>query len=90
MLGGRVKIRWDDEKNRVLKFQRGVSFREMVRQRMIAIVDHPSRPGQQKMLFEYKGYVWAVPFVAYGDEAFLKTMYPCRKYTKLYKGELNK
>ena len=72
----------------MLKFQRGVSFEEMLRERVIAIVDHPGRPHQKKMLFEYQSYVWAVPYVVQGDEAFLKTMYPCRKYTKLFRGDL--
>ena len=83
-----MKVRWCAEKSRVLKYQRGVSFEEMMKQRMIAIVDHPQRPHQFKMLFEYQGYVWAVPFVVQGDEAFLKTMYPCRKYTKLFRREV--
>ena len=82
-----MKIRWCAEKNRVLKYQRGVTFGEMLRHRVIGIVDSPGRPGQRKLLFEYHGYVWVVPFVAQGDEVFFKTMYPCRKYTKLYKGE---
>ena len=83
-----MKVRWCVEKDRVLKYQRGVSFKEMLMHRRIAIVDNPKRPGQQKILFEYEGYVWVVPFVAHGDEIFLKTMYPCRKYTKLYRGEI--
>ena len=83
-----MKARWCVEKDRVLKYQRGVSFGEMMKQRMIAIVDHPQRAHQKKMLFEYQGYVWVVPFVAQGDEIFLKTIYPCRKYTKLYRGEI--
>jgi hypothetical protein len=41
------------------------------------------------MLFEYKGKMWVVPFVDSEKERFLKTLYPSRKYTKLYeKGEL--
>lgn len=37
------------------------------------------------MLFEYRGYVWVVPYVETGGELFLKTLFPSRKYTKLYK-----
>lgn len=37
------------------------------------------------MLFEYRGYVWVVPYVADENEIFLKTLYPSRKYTTLHK-----
>ena len=38
------------------------------------------------MLFEYRKYVWLVPFVQEENgDIFLKTLYPSRKYTKLYK-----
>lgn len=36
------------------------------------------------MLFEYKGQIWVVPYAAEGEDIFLKTLYPSRKYTKLY------
>jgi len=39
------------------------------------------------MLFEYKGYIWVVPFVKANGEIFLKTLYPSRKYTKIYRKE---
>jgi hypothetical protein len=37
------------------------------------------------MLFECKGYIGIVPFVESGDELFLKTLFPSRKYTQLWK-----
>ena len=41
------------------------------------------------MLFKLKGYIWIVPYVEEKDYIFLKTLYPSRKFTKLYKkGEL--
>ena len=39
------------------------------------------------MLFEYKGYIWVVPFVKSSEEMFLKTLYPSRKYTTIYRKE---
>jgi hypothetical protein len=68
----------------VLKYQRGVSFKKILSQRRVAITDNPKWPGQRKMLFEYNNYIWVVPFVALGDEIFLKTLYPSRKHTKKY------
>ena len=37
------------------------------------------------MFFERGGYVWVIPFIQGEDELFLKTFYPSRKYTRLYK-----
>jgi nucleoside permease NupC len=35
------------------------------------------------MLFDYKNYIWIVPFVRNKDGSlFLKILYPSRKYTK--------
>ena len=39
------------------------------------------------MLFKHRGYIWVVPYVETKDEIFLKTMFPSRKYTKLYNKE---
>ncbi len=73
-----------------MKYQRGVSFEELLRERVITTVDHPARSDQHLMLFEREGYVWVVPCVTEGNETFLKTLYPCRKYTRLYReGRLN-
>lgn len=53
--------------------------------RLIAVKEHPARKHQSVLLFEYKSYIWIVPFVVKGQEVFLKTLFPSRKYTKLYK-----
>ena len=38
------------------------------------------------MLFEYKRYIWIVPYVINkSGDIFLKTLFPSRKYTKMYK-----
>lgn len=37
------------------------------------------------MFFERESYVWVIPFVVGENEIFLKTLYPSRKYTRLYK-----
>lgn len=82
-------IRWALSKSEELKRQRGVSFEEIVRARLVAIVEHPSRMHQSLLLFEHNSYIWVVPFVVQGDEVFLKTLFPSRKYTKKWKkGEL--
>lgn len=82
-------FRWSELKSARLKRTRGVSFDEIIQAKLVGTTEHPKRPGQYLMLFEHKNYVWAVPCVEQGDDVFLKTLYPSRKYTKLYqRGEL--
>ena len=78
-------VSWNELKSRRLKQTRGISFEELLLGTFIQIEENPKHAGQQIMLFELKGYVWVVPFVEKGDEVFLKTIYPSRKYTKRYR-----
>ncbi|MDP2940502.1 MAG: toxin [Candidatus Omnitrophota bacterium] len=82
-------MRWSQLKSERLKRTRGVSFEEIISSQLIAVKSHPKRSGQNIMLFKLKGYIWIVPYVEEKDYIFLKTLYPSRKFTKLYrKGEL--
>lgn len=82
-------IKWSFVKNRRLKKVRGVSFEEILAAKFITVKQHPGRENQNIMLFKYNSYVWVVPYVMAGEDIFLKTLFPSRKYTKLYKrGEL--
>ncbi len=82
-------IRWSQLKSERLKKTRGVSFEEIISSELIAIKSHPKRVDQSIMLFKLKGYVWIVPYVEEKEYIFLKTLYPSRKFTKLYlRGEL--
>jgi len=78
-------IRWSLTKNAELKRKRGVSFEEIMRADLLEIMEHPKRANQRVMLFEHKNYIWVVPFVDRGDQIFLKTLFPSRKFTKLWK-----
>ncbi len=78
------QYRWSETKSRRLKVTRGASFEDVLSGRLIDIVEHPSKPHQQKMIIEYRDYCWAVPFVMEGDVRFLKTLYPSRHATKYY------
>ena len=72
-----------------MKRERGVSFEDIIQSRLIGALGHPKRHHQRILLFEQKGYIWVVPYVERGEEMFLKTLFPSRKYTKLWKrGEL--
>ena len=83
------EFRWNELKSARLKRTRGVSFEEITQWRVIDVVGHPTRSDQRIVLFERKHYVWVAPCVQNGDVLFLKTLYPSRKYTRLYRrGEL--
>lgn len=82
-------IAWDPKKSSRLKAARGAGFQDLLDSTLLALLAHPTRPNQKFLLFERGGYVWVVPCVMRGDEVFLKTAFPSRKYTKLWKlGEL--
>jgi len=78
-------IQWNQLKNDRLKKTRGVSFDEIIRSKLIAVKRHPNKAHQDIMLFEYKNYIWIVPFVKTNAGIFLKTLFASRKYTKLWK-----
>ena len=79
------EIRWNKLKSERLKLVRGVSFEEIIASEFIKFEQHPGRAAQSIMLFKHKGYIWVVPYVESEEYRFLKTLYPSRKYTKLYK-----
>lgn len=86
------EIKWNLAKNERLKATRGASFEDLINKGdLIAIKEHSKRKNQSIMLFNYKKHIWIVPFVKEKDGAiFLKTLYPSRKYTKIYKGDKKK
>lgn len=76
---------WNPVKSARLKRVRGVSFEELLEHgRFIEVRQHPTHALQSITLFEYQGYVWVVPYVIDGERRFLKTLYPSRKYTRLF------
>lgn len=85
------RFAWNEEKNRLLKKQRGVSF-EMVLQamedgRLLDVLEHPDQEkyGDQRLyVVEIDRYVYIVPFVDEGEERVLRTIFPSRRYTRLY------
>ena len=79
------EIKWSLLKNERLKRTRGVSFEEIINSKFLAAKKHPKKEHQNIMLFEYKKYIWVVPYVEEQDHIFLKTLFPSRKYTKIYK-----
>ena len=79
-------IKWDAVKNAQLKETRNVTFEHLLDSRFVGIEKHPQREHQKLMLFEYRRYIWVVPYVEDQGCYFLKTAFPSRKHTKKYLG----
>ncbi|MCC2624650.1 MAG: hypothetical protein K0R14_523 [Burkholderiales bacterium] len=80
------KIRWSDEKNNLLKKERGIGF-EMIETlieegNVLDIVANPKYPHQKIFLFDVDNYIISVPLVETEDEIFLKTLFKSRKLNK--------
>ena len=87
---------WDEEKSKLLKQSRGVSFEEVIfhiqNGDLLARLDHPSQKYAHQQIFVVRmgDYVYAVPFVEDKDKYFLKTIIPSRKFTRDYPGRKDK
>ncbi len=84
-------FRWDHEKNIKLKKERGISFEDIlfyIREGNLLSTIRQPNPAKYENQFIFivniNNYAYAVPFIETGDEIFLKTIFPSRKYTKKY------
>ena len=50
----------------------------------LANIENPSRNGQSIFILDIEGYAYVVPYVEDDEGVYLKTVFPSRKYTKLY------
>lgn len=84
-------FRWDNEKNELLKNNRGVCFEQVVlimeKGKVLDTIEHPNQekyPGQKIAVVMIDTYVYLVPYVENNEEIFLKTIIPSRKATNKY------
>lgn len=89
MIKENKNIRWNDEKNEILKRDRGIGF-EIIESlieegKEIDIIVNPNYPHQRIFLFEIDEYLVSVPVVETDTEIFLKTLFRNRKLNKQYK-----
>jgi uncharacterized DUF497 family protein len=84
-------FRWENEKNELLKKNRGVCFEHVVilmeRGDVLDTIEHPNRnryPGQKIATVWIDDYVYLVPYVESNEGIFLKTIIPSRKATDKY------
>jgi uncharacterized DUF497 family protein len=85
-------INWNEEKNKWLIRERGISFQEIadiiLRGEYLDILENPTRPDQDIFLVRIRGYIWVIPFTIEEDETiFLKTAFPSRKFHKRHGGK---
>ncbi len=87
-------VRFNSEKNELLKKDRGVCFEDVILAmeagNLLDDIRHPNRqryPNQDIFIIfiEMKNYVYLVPYLETESEIFLKTVIPSRKMTKRYK-----
>lgn len=88
---------WDEEKNKILKEKRGISFEEIKlaaeEEGILDTYNHPNQkryPGQTIMVVKIDNYVYLVPYIKDEEKIFLKTIIPSRKATKKYLGRRKK
>ena len=84
-------IDWNEEKNQFLIKHRGVSFENILDCILEGLVlsdsPHPNKvkyPNQSILVVVIQEYAYVVPYVTSKKGIFLKTIYPSRKYHKLY------
>ncbi len=84
---------WNAEKNETLISERNISFEEVVfyieNGGLLDEIAHPNSSDyahQRLFVVAMESYVYLVPYVENGDEIFLKTIIPSRKFTKVYLG----
>ncbi len=82
---------WDNEKNKILSFQRNISFERIVIEieagAILDILEHPNSkkyPNHIILIINIDNYAWVVPTIENETSFFLKTAYPSRKHTKIY------
>jgi hypothetical protein len=82
------QIKWSFVKNEELKKSRSVSFEDILtRGKLVDITKNKNRSNQEMLVYEYENYIWVIPFVQEREDIiFLKTLYPSRKYKKIYMG----
>lgn len=84
-------FRWSQEKNELLRSDRGISFESIVvaveSGGLLDVLAHPNQaryPAQRILVVECDCYVYLVPYVEEADHFFLKTVIPSRKATRDY------
>jgi len=89
-----MNIIWDEGKNKTLKLDRNLSFEIfadlILDKKYLDVLENPSRKDQMIFIIKYKEYTYVVPFIIDDeDNIVLKTVFPSRKFHKIYGGNKN-
>lgn len=89
----KYKYIYDEQKNRKLKAERGICFDDVIHAisdgKILEIIPHHNKSeysNQMIMVIEINEYAYLVPYLEEEDLLILKTVFPSRKFTKLYLG----
>ncbi|MBM2814835.1 MAG: hypothetical protein HW421_1597 [Ignavibacteria bacterium] len=89
------EYKWNIEKNIKLKFERNITFEDIVfyinNGNLLEIIENPNNEmysGQRVYILNIKNYIYYVPFNENEKEIFLITIIPSRKLTRKYLGEI--
>ncbi len=90
------RIEWDEEKNKRLLEERGISFEAVIvaleEGKIVDVLPNLNVKYRHQFIFvvDIEGYVVYVPFVEDDEKIFLKTAFHNRKATQDYLGDLKK
>jgi hypothetical protein len=83
-----MSIKWSNEKNKILKKTRNISFDDLINYgEILKIIDNTSvnHSDQEKLVILYNTKLYAIPFVRdKNGDFFLKTAYRSRKLDSLF------
>ena len=87
-----MQIVWDNDKNRKLIAERGLSLEAfaslILEKKYLAILKNSSRKEQKIFIIPFQDYTYVVPFIIDSKQNIvLKTVFPSRKYHKIYGGK---
>jgi hypothetical protein len=82
-------IIWDNEKDVWLRKKRNISFKDFAEKieagDILDMVINPAYDGQNIFIIRHDNYTYAVPYeIDLLNNIVLKTIYPSRKYHKMY------
>ncbi len=84
---------YDDKKNTKLRLERGICFEDAITAisngDLLDIIPHHNKrkyPNQMILIINIDNYAYLIPYVEEDNVLALKTVFPSRKFTKLYLG----
>ena len=85
-----IIFEWNEEKNNNILKERWVCFEDIVlafwENKILNIVKNPSSNFENQfcLIVEISNYIYLVPFIKTEEKFLLKTIFPSRKYNKIY------